>query len=171
MNCVLEVLLLHWLKKEASALCHCVGFNKWKGWRWSWKLWGIVESTRPCMWTGPRCGPRDRMHFSFVFFSILLIFLTFSFPCFFSLSLVSFLAFFYLFFFSPDVSIFFPACLVLSLLILINLLFFCSPWESTGLLSLSRSIFKRVFSRSAAQCFYRLPSFVRGWHGSLLSFF
>lgn len=46
---------------------------------------------------------------------------------------------FFLFLFSPLVFLyFFTTCLVISLL-----LFFCSLWESTGLLSLYESIFKR----------------------------
>lgn len=44
----------------------------------------------------------------------------------------------------------FLSCLVLSLLILINLLFSCSPWESPELSRLYTSIFKRLYSRSAA---------------------
>lgn len=53
---------------------------------------------------------------------------------------------------------FFPACVVIFLLVLMNLLFSCSPWERTRLLSLYSSIFKRVFSRSAAWYFYGLLS-------------
>lgn len=105
-------------------------------------------------------------------FSILFMFFTFSFSCFFSLCPPSILVLFSpSFLFCFLISFYsFPACLVLSLLISINLLF-CSCWESTGLVFIYSTIFKRVFSRSAAWCFYWLPSFTGGWHGSLLSFF